>query len=201
MRAKHILLSIILLTFSFISNAQKRGVHIGIKAGANINQISGKSFSDEFSFGYHAGAFATIALNKKFSIQPEVLFNQVQVDTTSKLREIYGTLLSSSITKIKLTYLSIPILINYKPSKLITLQVGPQFGIMMDQNKDLLQNGQNAFKTGDLGLLGGIQLSFSSFRVYGRYVVGLNNVNDIKTPNADSWKTKSIQIGIGLKLF
>ena len=50
--------------------------HIGIKAGANVNKIDGKSFKDQFRYGYHVGGFAEIGLGDKFGIQPEVVFNQ-----------------------------------------------------------------------------------------------------------------------------
>jgi hypothetical protein len=68
----------------------------------------------------------------------------------------------------------------------------------MNQNANLLQNGKNAFKNGDFSILGGLQLEVSKFRIYGRYVVGLNNLNDID--KMDEWKNQSLQIGIGLTI-
>jgi hypothetical protein len=43
----------------------------------------------------------------------------------------------------------------------------------------------------------GAQLNLSSFRIYGRYVAGLQNINAID--NLETWKTASLQIGLGLK--
>ncbi|UEG49828.1 PorT family protein [Ferruginibacter lapsinanis] len=193
----NILITAILLCFVSFANAQS--FHIGAKGGATLNKLTGKSFKDEFSFGYHAGGYAEIGIGKKFSIQPEVLFNQVNVDTTSQFNQLYKSLLSSNVSKIKLSYISIPILLNYKPVKFLTLQAGPQFGILRDQNKNFLQNGKAAFKDGDLSLLGGVQLSFAKIKMYGRYAVGLNNLNDID--NQDKWKSQSIQLGIGFNIF
>ncbi len=122
----------------------------------------------------------------------------MNVDTTSQFNQLYKSLVSSNVSKIKLSYIAIPILLNYKPTKFLTLQAGPQFGILRDQNKNLLQNGKAAFKEGDLSLLGGVQLSFSKFRIYGRYAVGLNNLNDID--NQDKWKSQSVQMGIGFNI-
>ena len=34
--------------------------HIGAKAGANITKIDGKSFKDQFKYGYHVGGFVEI---------------------------------------------------------------------------------------------------------------------------------------------
>ena len=78
------------------------------------------------------------------------------------------------------------------------MQVGPQFGILIDQNKNMLQNGQDAFKKGDFSMLGGVQLKLLKFRVYGRYAVGLNDISNIG--NKDEWKSQSIQLGVGVAL-
>ncbi|MDQ2864306.1 MAG: PorT family protein, partial [Bacteroidota bacterium] len=62
---------------------------IGIKGGANLGKIQGHAFKDEFSLGYHAGAFATIGFSKKFAIQPEVLFSQINNDTTTEFSDVF----------------------------------------------------------------------------------------------------------------
>ena len=82
--------------------------------------------------------------------------------------------------------------------KLVTLQLGPQFGILMNKNKTLVQNGKSAFKGGDFSMLGGVQLNVLNFRFYGRYSVGLNNINDID--NKQKWKNQAIQLGVGITL-
>jgi hypothetical protein len=68
----------------------------------------------------------------------------------------------------------------------------------MSQNKDLLQEVKDAFKSGDFSMVGGLQLKFSSIRLYGRYAIGLSNINDID--NRDSWKNQSIQLGVGFTI-
>jgi hypothetical protein len=172
-----------------------QGLTFGIKGGATLNKLTGKSFKEEFSFGYHVGAFATLGMGGKLSLQPEVLFNQVNQDTSSNFSSVYRF---NKIDKVQLKYLSIPILLNYNLSNLFALQVGPQFGILMDQNKNMLQNGGDAFKKGDFSMIGGLQLKLFKFRVYGRYVIGLNDISNIG--NSDQWKSQSIQLGVGLAL-
>ena len=189
------LLALALLTMIF-SAAHSQGFHLGIKGGANIGKITGQSFKDEFNLGYHVGAFATIGIGKKFAIQPEVTFNQVNTDTSTRFSEIYTGF--NHINDIKLHYLSIPVLLNFNVNKFITLQAGPQFGILIDQNKDLLENGGDAFKSGDFSLVGGVQLNLLRFRVYGRFVGGTTNIDNIG--NADTWKTSAIQLGVGIVL-
>ncbi|MGG9972734.1 porin family protein [Ferruginibacter sp. SUN002] len=192
MKLKLLIASIFFFSFATVQ-AQK--FSLGIKGGANINKLTGSSFKDEFSYGFHLGGFAQIGLGKKFAIQPEVLFTQTNVDTVNNFNQIN----SSSLKDARLSYLSIPLLLNYKVNKLLTLQAGPQFGVLIDKSKNILQNGEDAFKAGDFSLLGGVQLNLSSFKVYARYAVGLNNLNEID--DQDKWKSQSIQLGVGLRLF
>jgi hypothetical protein len=123
------------------------------------------------------------------------LFNQVNVDTSNKFSAIYQF---NKLNGVQLKYISIPLLLNYNAGKLITLQAGPQFGILINKNNTLVQNGKDAFKGGDFSMLGGVQLNISHFKLYGRYLIGLNNLNDID--NQDKWKNQSVQLGIGLTL-
>lgn len=190
MKTKIISLAIALFIFSA---SFSQGLTFGVKGGASINKLTGKSFKEEFSFGYHVGVFATLGMGGKLSLQPEVLLNQVNTDTASNLSSVYHFK-----KNIQLKYLSIPILLNYNLSNLFALQVGPQFGILLDNNKNALQNGQEAFKNGDLSMLGGVQLKLSKFRVYGRYAIGLSDISDVG--NSDKWKSQSIQLGVGIAL-
>ena len=155
MKTKLVILAILCITAGTAS-AQK--LHVGIKGGANINKLTGKSFDDQFSFGYHVGGFFSVGLGKKFAIQPEVLFNQINVDTSSNYSTVYQF---NKVSKVQLKYLSIPIMLNYKPVKYLTLQAGPQFGILTNKSKTLVQNGKDAFKSGDLSMLGGVQVNKS----------------------------------------
>ena len=194
MKTKLLILAIFCITAS-AATAQK--LHVGFKGGANINKLTGKSFDDQFSFGYHVGGFVSVGLGKKFAIQPEILFNQINVDTSSNYSAIYQFKI---VNKVQLKYLSIPIMLNYKPIKFITLQAGPQFGILTNKSKTLFQNGKEAFKSGDFSMLGGVQVNISHLNIYARYAVGLSNLKANDIDNKEKWKSQSIQLGVGLTL-
>src|SRR5579871_652828 len=165
------------ITFMFIFSASySQGFHLGIKAGANMNKITGIPFSQEFTYGYNAGVFADIGLGTKWAIHPEVLFNQTNVDTSSRFSSVYKF---NNITDIKLNYLTIPLLLEYKLSNAFALQAGPQFGILLNSQNTLVQNGQNAFKQGDVSLVGGVQLKLLGLNLFGRYIASLNNINNL----------------------
>ncbi|MEO8719774.1 MAG: porin family protein [Ginsengibacter sp.] len=179
----------------FISSSLfSQGLTFGIKGGANLGKISGQSFKNEFTLGYHVGAFATIG-GKKWSVQPEVLFSQISSDTATNFNSVYSF---NNIKKIELQYLTIPILLNYKLSNIFSIQAGPQFGILLDQNKNLVQNGKDAFKSGDFSMAAGLQLNLLKFLVYGRFVGGLTDMNNLS--NDETWKVQTIQVGIGIAL-
>ena len=186
----------VLVAFSITQNAIAQ-FGVGLKAGANITKVEGKSFKDEFRYGYHLGGFAEIGLGDKLSIQPEVLFNQFQTRVDSTFRSVYNVRFAEN-RDIKLNYLSIPILLNYKLSKSLSLQAGPQYAILMQKDKNLLQNGREAFNSGDFSVLGGAQIKISKLRLSGRYFVGLNNINDID--NQNKWKNQGFQLSAGFSL-
>lgn len=181
-----------------ISQAMMAQFHIGIKGGANIMKVDGKSFTDEFRYGYHIGGFMEIRAGNKFVIQPEVLWNQYSTKLDSSYKNVYEDVFNGR-ANVKLNYLSIPILLNYKlVGKFLALQVGPQFGILLDQSKTLLQNGGDAFKKGDFSMVGGLQFRLLNFRLGARYVVGLNNISDL--PDDNRWKSQGFQVSVGFAL-
>ncbi|HET9434882.1 MAG TPA: porin family protein [Chitinophagaceae bacterium] len=196
MKTKLAIMAIALLTMQAAS-AQFR---LGAKAGANLVKVDGKSFKDEFRYNYHLGGFAEIALtqDKKLTLQPEVLFNQYSTTLDSSFKAVYEDIITSEQSRVKLNYLSIPILLNYRLAGPIYLQAGPAFSILMDQNRSILQNGGDAFKKGDFSMIGGAQIRIAKIYLTGRYVVGLANINDID--DKDKWKSQAIQLSVGLSL-
>ncbi len=190
-------LALLVIGLAFITTASAQGFHLGIKAGTNMLKIDDKSFKDEFKFGYNLGGFAEINFTKKIGVQPEVLWSQSSYRTATNIEEVIpGT---KADVAVKLNYLQIPLLLNYRPVKFLSLQVGPQFGILIDQNNSMLQNGKDAFKKGDFSMLGGAQLNLGPLKAGARYVVGLTDINDISTQS--KWKNQGFQLYAGLRIF
>lgn len=181
-----------------IAQAMMAQFHIGAKAGVNIIRVDGKSFKDEFRYGYSLGGFMEIRAGNKLVVQPELIWNQYATRLDSNYKNVYQDVFNGN-SNIKLNYLSIPILLNYKLiGSFLSLQVGPQFGILIDQSKTVLQNGGNAFKSGDFSMLGGVQFKVLAFRLNARYAVGLNNISDL--PDEGKWKSQGFQVSVGIAL-
>ena len=196
MKYKHFLLPLLLLIITVMST-QAQGFHLGIKAGANVFKVDAQSYDNEFKFGYNAGAFAEINFTKHIGIQPEVMFNQTNYRTGNQFSDLYGG--DANNYKGKLNYLSIPILLSIRPIPLLSILVGPQYGILLNDNEHLPGQAKNAFKSGDFSMVGGAQLNLAGFKVGARYVVGLSDINDLG--DQEKWKNQGFQLYAGFRLF
>lgn len=188
-------LSSVFLLLMF-GSVHARKLSVGVKAGADLNKITGKSFDEEYKAGYHIGAFAEVKVNK-IGIQPEIYFSQVNAEKGSDGQSFFN---ANRISKAKMSYLNIPVLVNVYFNKNVALQLGPQFGALINKSISGTGNVNNTFKNGDFSLLGGLQVKISRFRIIGRYIVGLNDINDVTNSNLYSdgkWKSQTIHLGLG----
>ena len=193
---KKIVLSAIiaLLCVTFV---QAQSFHLGAKAGVNLGKIDGHSFKSGYDLGYQVGGFAELNFSKTLGIQPEVLFSQTNTKVSNSIGDIEAGLTSGE--KINLNYLSIPVLLKINASPLLSFVVGPQYSILVNSHETTLQNGKDAFKSGDFSAVAGVQLNLKALRIYGRYDIGLTNINDISS--SEKWKSQQIQLGIGYAIF
>ncbi len=188
---KLFLSTVAIIAIAVSVNAQS--IALGVKAGAIGTKIDGQSFESGYKLSYQAGAFAELDLLGKIGVQPELLFSQTSSSYSVGLPGVPAV-----STDVKLNYLSIPILLRYNFAKLFTLNLGPQYGILLNNNSDLQSNGQNAFKSGNVSGVVGLQVHFSSLRAYGRYVVGLSDISNVSS--AGNWKSQQLELGVGIKL-
>jgi len=189
--------------FATVKDTCAQGLHFGIKAGANIVKIDGQSFDQGFNYGYNVGAFAQINLPGMIGFQPELMFSQTPYHTGNQFSDIYPSGVND--VKGKLNYLSVPLLLAIRPVKFISILVGPQFGILLNQDEHLVNNTQDAFKKGEVSAVGGAQLNLANFMVGARYVVGLNNVRAVASDNSvsvsETWRNEGFQVYVGLRIF
>ncbi len=189
---------VLLLVIFSCSYIKAQGLHLGIKAGTNNSLLTGNSFNDGFNWSFMAGAFAEVNFTSRWGIQPEVLFSQTTSQTASNFNDAYSEGINSK--DIKLQYLNIPILLTYTlPLPILSLQLGPQFGTLLNNNSSITTSGINAFKSGDFSMVVGAQVNLLMFKGGIRYVYGFTNINNIS--DADTWKTRTIQLYVGMRIF
>ena len=191
---KFILLATIFIAFT--AKAQEK-IGIGIKVGQNFSSVNSVAV-DRHAASYHGGVTFQIGLTEKISLVPELLLSQTKLATNTSIGDVLGDNKFKPETY-HLDYLMIPLLVQVKPFSALLLQAGPQYGILLDQKKDGLENAQFAFKQGEFSFVGGAKLNLGGFFVYGRYVVGLQDINDLQ--DQAKWKTTQWQLGIGMSLF
>jgi hypothetical protein len=192
---KQMVMVTMVLCFVAAEGANAQGIKVGVKGGATVYKLDGISFKDKFLWGYHAGVTTELMWSKNWGIQPEFLFNQSNTQTGYSFDTLYRSINPGTLKDIKLNYLSIPILLSWRPSPFITFQAGPQFSVLMSKQRTLLQDGAEAFKAGNVSMLAGVQVNLLSFRIYGRYSWGLVNMNNID--DKDRWQSQGAQLGVG----
>ncbi|SFD56417.1 Outer membrane protein beta-barrel domain-containing protein [Chitinophaga sp. CF118] len=193
---KRLLLAGVLFVFLGTA-ASAQGFHYGLKASLLFSTIQGKGLKSSYPPGFQGGAFAEWDLSKKWGIQPELLFTQATGRKGDDFTTYYVSASNtSSSNKLKLSYVTVPLLVRYSPIKELTFNVGAQYSYLFFANEDLLKYNRDAMKSSDIGAVAGVQVNVANVRFYGRYVLGLTNVNDID--NRYTWKSQQIAFGVGV---
>jgi hypothetical protein len=191
---KYILLA--LLPIGLCAGAQEK-FGIGVKVGQNFSSVNSVAV-DRHSASFHGGVAFQIGLTEKISLVPELLLSQTKLATNSSIALVFSDDNLKPETY-HLNYLMIPLLVQVKPFSSLLLQAGPQYGILLDHKKDGIESAKLAFQQGEFSFVGGAKVNLGGFFVYGRYVVGLQNISELQ--DKAKWKTTQWQLGIGLSLF
>ena len=192
---KKAILLIATVYLAFNANAQDK-LNIGIKIGQNFSNVNNVAV-DRNTASYHAGATLHFGITEKLGLSPEIVLSQTKLETNVAIADVLSNRLLQPETY-HLNYLSIPVLLEYKPIGSLALQMGPQYSILIDQKKDGVGNAAMAFKSGEFAMVGGAKFDLGGFFVYGRYIVGLQNINEIQ--DQTKWKTTQWQLGVGMSL-
>ena len=162
--------------------AQGQLLRFGVKAGANFSNLDGASFDTKTRTSFHFGATAEIKLPLLFAIQPELLYSSqgAKVD-------------SEAFDDIQYDYITVPVLVKlYVVPKILSIDIGPQFSFLVNDNNDFDIEDSSTF---DFAALGGLGLNIGDHLfLQGRYVLGLTDTSS----NADV-KNKLFQLSAGYR--
>src|SRR5580658_7365648 len=138
MRSKLTFATLLLLTLTATHSFAQKSMEWGLKAGGNYCKVGGRSFDNTYNVSFSGGAYAEINYSKYFTIQPELLFNQVLCKTSQTFNQIYaGSGVFDQLVSVD--YIAVPILLVYKPIPLLSILVGPQYSYAIAQTQKLLQ--------------------------------------------------------------
>ncbi|CAD0005391.1 MULTISPECIES: porin family protein [Flavobacterium] len=166
------LLCIVLVSTSSFSQSFFDRLHFGLKAGGNYSDFYNADFDTEGLPGFHAGAIIAFDINKNWSVQEEFLYSTQGAKLKSKF---------SDDKDLKLSYISVPIVVKYKTDFGLYFEAGPQVGILASEDFKEITNDDFAEKI-DAGMVGGIGYQFSNgLGIGARYYMGLTDVSKIKS--------------------
>jgi hypothetical protein len=191
-----LILFFLLLTASVTHAYAQQSLELGLKAGGNLMKIGGRSFDGKSYPGFSAGVYGKLNFTSKWSLQPELVWNQTIAMTGDEFSTIYPGGVNN--TQVNLNYVAIPVLLSFKPVPELSLLLGPQYGFLASQTTGLLQGpgqtSQNTFNKNDLSIVFGGQLNLGKVIIGLRYSAGLNNISFSTT---DTWRQYGYQAYIG----
>lgn len=182
----------------------------GIKGGMNVSSLSnGADLSDSKSkIGFNAGVFANIPLASSFSVQPEVIYNDLGSKVTREYN-VLGNTYKDEYSR-NLGYVAVPVMFQYNATPEFFFEAGPEFGFLVSANdkfKSSTNNNTNShvaslnkddFKTFNFGIGIGAGYYFTpNLGLTARYTAGLTDI--YKNNSGDAVKNNVFQVGLAYK--
>ena len=164
-------------------------VALGIKAGINVAKLNNDDLESSSITAFHGGAFALFKFTA-IGIQPELLFSQ----QGSKVDDISG-----NPQDLKMSYMTIPVMLKFYLPGGFNIQAGPQFGFLNSAEFDG-NDVKGSFKDSDTSLnVGAAWDAPFGLVLDARYNIGLSDIND--DPTFGSIKSGVFQFSLGYKIF
>lgn len=178
--------------------------HLGGKVGLNISNVydvDANNFNSAKKSGFMAGGFMNIPMGKLLGIQPEVLYSQKGTNGSGIINGVEYSLKRTSNT------LDIPLLLQFKPFRHLSLVAGPQFSYLLSQ-KDVYNDADNTtirqqfaiqdYRKANIGLVAGMDINLFNFILSGRVGADLQK-NTTNNTLAPSYKNLWGQVGVGFR--
>ena len=184
-----------LLLVISVQAATAQHFQFGLKAGANVSNFSGGDFAavkKSAYVGFHGGLFLRFKFGK-LGLQPELMVSS----QGAKLDSING-----GTTTWKITYVTLPVMLQYRTQSGFYLEAGPQVGFKATD--DYGSTTINDFAKG-LDLSAAAGLGFRAKAGYGigaRYTAGLSKVGDFTPSNGidPDFKNGVVQVSVYIPL-
>ncbi len=181
-------------------NSTDKALSFGVKGGVNFATVTGNDDFDspDSRTSFHVGVVAEMPVSEMFSIQAEALYSGqgFQLDFDGP---------DGDKAEFQLDYINVPVLAKIYVTKGLSLEVGPQFSFLVNEEFDInpfsndgdidLEDTPLEAEEFDFGVAGGLTFQTEmGFFATGRYTYGLTEIYK------DSDLRNSVfQIGVGYK--
>lgn len=172
------------LVFLLVVKASIAQVSYGIKGGLNFSNVYSTGLNTNFKQGFHAGVYGKINL-VILAVQPEILFSQ-------------RGYVEQNVKDVTLNYIDIPVMLKLKIFPMITIDAGPQFSYLLNENIEAIGNilaVQPNFKNSEVSAAFGASAQTWRLGASARYIVGLSELEKAITS-----KNQQFQVSLSLKL-
>lgn len=179
-------------------------ISFGPKAGVNISNVwdtKGEDFVADPKAGVAAGVFVGIPIGKYLGVQPELMFSQ-------KGFKGEGTLLGTQYSfKRTTSFIDIPLMVQVKPAKFLTIVAGPQYSFLLKE-RNVYTFGSNSVEQNEqfdndnirkniFGLVGGLDVNIKQLVIGARASWDLQNNNGDGTSSTPRYKNRLVQVTLG----
>ncbi|WP_018674436.1 porin family protein [Riemerella columbina] len=200
----------VFLGLALVAGSLSFAQQFGAKAGLNVSSLSKDGYDDAKSkAGFYAGVFMNAPLAENFSIQPEVIYNNLGATLTKT---------DNFEHKRNLNYISVPVMFQYNATPEFYLEAGPEFSFLVGASsetkfendlakttyknyKELNKDNFNGFNFG-IGLGLGYNIT-PNIGINARYVAGFTDTNKDGVTSLTNDKNKNrnntFQVGLGFK--
>ncbi len=198
------------LGFGIVISGFAFSQQFGLKAGLNVSDINnGASGTDmKAKTGLYVGVTASIPVSDEFSVQPELIYNQLGAKTN--LYD-FGGIIGNVSTTTKLDYISLPVMLQYNFPSNFYLELGPEFSYMVSAKQglstsiispstDINMDYLNRLNVG-AGFGAGYNLN-KNIGISARYTLGLTGLGkngNVTDYFLDSAKNNNLQVGVNFK--
>lgn len=183
----------------------RNNIIVGIKGGANYSRpYDHYGFNAEGRIGIAAGYFFSLPITTNFGIQPEILFAQKNFRATGRLiGDRYD------FTRI-VSYLEAPVLLAFKPHRMLTILAGPQYSLLVQQ-VDNFPDGSNSMQQQKmldnakarkqvLGFVAGTDVTINRFVIGLRVGLDMQNNSVEKSAPIPLYKNAWLQGTVGFRI-
>lgn len=192
--------ALLLLPFLLFTASFAQQLNFGITSSYNPTKIKGNGMKTNFHPGLTVGLYTEWHLSSRISLQPEVSYAEKNIVAGNDFKTFYPeTAYTDFSQNVSLYYLNMPLLITYRLMGNWKVFLGPQYGYRLNSIEKLINTKGSAFAQADIGMVGGTQVQLGTLKIFGRYVYGISNINNIN--QSYRWQSRSVEIGAGCRFF